>query len=96
MAPAAIAPRMLFAMILSGLMFATPSTTLSAQVSFERIRDASAEPENWLTYSGDYFSQRYSELDQITPDNVDDLRLEWVYQTQGPSAGNPHRWWSMG
>ena len=87
MAPAAIAPRMLFAMILSGLMFATLSgtlsTTLSAQVSFERLRDASAEPENWLTYSGDYFSQRYSELDQITPDNVDDLRLEWVYQTQG-------------
>ena len=64
MASAAIAPRMLFAMILSGLMFvalfATLSTTLSAQVSFERLRDASAEPENWLTYSGDYFSQRYS------------------------------------
>ena len=89
MAPAAIAPRMLFAMILSGLMFvalfATLSTTLSAQVSFERLRDASAEPENWLTYSGDYFSQRYSELDQITPANVGDLSLQWVYQT--PVAG---------
>ena len=76
---------MLFAMILSGLMFATPSTTLSAQVSFDRIRDASAEPENWLTYSGDYFSQRYSALDQITPANVGDLSLQWVYQT--PVAG---------
>ena len=75
----------LFTMILSGLMFAT----LSAQVSFERLRDAAAEPANWLTYSGSYFSQRYSELDQITPANVDDLRLQWVYQTQGAERWEP-------
>ena len=88
-----MAQRTLFATILSGLMFATLfvpmfvnlSATLSAQVSFERLREAADEPENWLTYSGDYFSQRYSELDQITPANVGDLSLQWVYQT--PVAG---------
>ena len=93
MAPGAMAKRTLFATILSGLMFATLfvpmfvnlSATLSAQVSFERLREAADEPENWLTYSGDYFSQRYSELDQITPANVGDLSLQWVYQT--PVAG---------
>ena len=71
--------RVLFALVLCGLM----SANLSGQVSFERLRDAAVEPHNWLTYSGGYFSQRYSELDQINPDNVDDLRLQWVYQTGG-------------
>ena len=91
-----MAQRTLFATILSGLMFVTLfgtvfvtlsglAVTLSAQVPFERLREAAAEPENWLTYSGDYFSQRYSALDQITPANVGDLSLQWVYQT--PVAG---------
>ncbi len=31
-----------------------------AQVTFERIRHAEREPENWLTYSGDYSAHRYS------------------------------------
>ena len=74
MAPAAMAGRILFAVVLCGLI----PVTLGGQVSFERLRDAAVEPHNWLTYSGGYFSQRYSELDQITPENVDHLRLQWV------------------
>ena len=64
---------------------------LSAQVPFERLRDAAAEPASWLTYSGGYFSQRYSSLDQVTPANIDDLRLQWVYQTAvaGPWQATP-------
>ena len=81
MAPATMAGRILFAVVLCGLI----PVTLGGQVSFERLRDAAVEPHNWLTYSGGYFSQRYSELDQITPENVDHLRLQWVYQT--PIAG---------
>ena len=76
-----MAGRILFAVVLCGLI----PVTLGGQVSFERLRDAAVEPHNWLTYSGGYFSQRYSELDQITPENVDHLRLQWVYQT--PIAG---------
>ncbi len=81
MAPGAMAQRTLLALMLSGVLFAS----LSAQVPFERLREAAGEPQSWLTYSGGYFSQRYSELDQITPDNIEDLALEWVYQT--PVAG---------
>ena len=64
---------------------------LSAQVPFERLRDAAAEPASWMTYSGGYFSQRYSSLDQVTPANIDDLRLQWVYQTAvaGPWQATP-------
>jgi alcohol dehydrogenase (cytochrome c) len=52
------------------------------QVSFERILDANREPENWLTYSGTTFSQRHSLLNQITPANVKNLELQWIYQAQ--------------
>ena len=43
-----------------------------AQVPPERLEAAADAPADWLTYSGTYFSQRYSELDQVTPANVDD------------------------
>ena len=56
--------------------------TLSAQVSYERILNADEEPHNWLTYSGTYASIRYSLLEQITPANVSELELKWVFQAQ--------------
>ena len=34
-------------------------------VTYERILNARAEPQNWLTYYGAYDGQRYSPLDQI-------------------------------
>ena len=56
------------------------AVSLSAQVTFDRLVRASQEPHNWLSYSGGYFSQRYSELAQITPDNVKNLEPAWIYQ----------------
>src|SRR5580692_5932020 len=50
------------------------------QVSFDRILGANQEPQNWLTYSGTEMSQRHSLLTQITPANVKDLELQWVFQ----------------
>ena len=69
----------------------TALAAASAQVPFERLRGAAEEPQNWLTYSGGYFGQRYSELDQIAPDNVGDLELQWVYQApvMGPWQASP-------
>jgi alcohol dehydrogenase (cytochrome c) len=56
--------------------------SLSAQVSFDRLLNADKEPHNWLTYSGSMMSQRYSPLTQVTPQNVKNLELEWVYQAR--------------
>jgi alcohol dehydrogenase (cytochrome c) len=56
------------------------------QVTPQRLAAAANEPQNWLTYSGGYYSQRYSPLNQITPANVKNLKLQWVYQS--PVAGN--------
>jgi alcohol dehydrogenase (cytochrome c) len=58
------------------------SSALWAQVSFDRILGANKEPQNWLTYSGTTFSQRYSMLNQITPANVKNLEQQWVYQVR--------------
>ena len=64
------------------LLLISISSSLFAQVSFDRIMRADKEPQNWLTYSGSVQSQRYSQLTQITPDNVKNLELQWVYQAR--------------
>jgi len=55
---------------------------IDAQVSFNRMLRASDEPQNWLTHSGTTMSQRYSLLTEITPVNVRNLELKWIYQVQ--------------
>ena len=80
MTPSMAARRILLALLLG----AAAAGGLSAQVPFERLRNTAGEARNWLTYSGTYFSQRYSQLDQIAPDNVGDLELQWLYQTPVP------------
>jgi len=60
----------------AGLVLAS----LKAQVTDEHLLNAGQEPQNWLTYSGTYSSQRYSTLDQITPTNVKNLEMQWVFQ----------------
>ena len=54
-------------------------------MTFERLLRADQEPQNWLTYSGTLSGQRYSLLTQITPENVKNLELQWVFQTRGPA-----------
>jgi alcohol dehydrogenase (cytochrome c) len=56
--------------------------SLAAQVTADRLVRADAEPQNWLTYSGGYFSQRYSALTQIDRGNVKDLELAWILPNQ--------------
>src|SRR5256885_9989894 len=51
-------------------------------VSFDQILKANQTPQNWLTYSGSNMSQRHSLLTQITPANVKELELKWVYQSR--------------
>jgi len=37
----------------------------------------------WPVYGGEPGGSRYSPLTQITPDNVENLKVAWVYHTQG-------------
>jgi alcohol dehydrogenase (cytochrome c) len=79
----------LLALSSSGLLWAQgppPPVNKEAAVTpvpFDRILRASRqEPQNWLTYSGGFSSQRHSELTQITPENAKDLTLKWVFQSR--------------
>jgi len=69
--------RMLAILFLAGLF----SAQGRAQVTFDRLLNARNEPQNWLTYSGDYFGRRFSPLDQINVSNAHSLVAKWVYQT---------------
>jgi alcohol dehydrogenase (cytochrome c) len=57
------------------------SVQAPAQVTFERLLHSDKEPQNWLTYSGDYAGRRFSPLDQINTGNARTLVAKWVYQT---------------
>jgi len=67
-------------MMRAALLILVASVSLGAQVSFDRILGAPAEPQNWLTYSGNLQSHRYSPLTQVTPANVRNLELAWAFQ----------------
>ncbi|MGH9373617.1 MAG: PQQ-dependent dehydrogenase, methanol/ethanol family [Vicinamibacterales bacterium] len=62
------------------LLAAVVICRLDAQVTYDRLLNAAKEPRNWLTYSGSYASQRYTELTELTPANVTNLEQKWVFQ----------------
>lgn len=62
------------------VLFVSSVMQASGQVTYERLLGADREPENWLTYSGGYKSQRYSRLDQINRENVHKLKFKWIAQ----------------
>lgn len=50
-----------------------------ANVDDQRLLEAAAHPEEWVTYGGTYDEQRYSRLDKINKENVDQLGVAWTY-----------------
>jgi alcohol dehydrogenase (cytochrome c) len=59
---------------------------IAGGVDFGRIVHSSAEPQNWLTYWGDYQGTHYSPLSQVTTENVRMLAPAWAFPI--PSAGS--------
>jgi len=64
----------------------TIEADLSRGLSFERLRNAQAEPQNWLTYWGGFQGFHFSSLSQITPGNLEELRVRWAKQMPGNSV----------
>lgn len=77
-------------MLRIAVVFALAVGSLSAQlfdpasnpVSFDRLVHAADTPQDWLNYSGGYLSQRYSPLDQVSPQNVGNLEQKWIFQAR--------------
>jgi alcohol dehydrogenase (cytochrome c) len=70
----------------AALLLLAAAASLPAQVTYERLLSALKEPQNWLTYWGDYTAVRHRDLKQINLTNVKDLRVEWMFQTSTPGA----------
>ncbi len=71
----------LFLFLLAGILQSSP--LIAQQVTSQRILNAASEPQNWLTYGGTLAEQRYSTLATVTPANVNQLQLKWVYRPVG-------------
>jgi alcohol dehydrogenase (cytochrome c) len=69
-----------FGLVLIGLLLSSSSLSIAQNVTYDDILHSSTQPENWLTYGGNYSSQRFSELKQINTKNVGSLKMQWVYQ----------------
>ena len=50
-----------------------------AQVNARRLVEADKEPGNWMSYGRTYSEQRFSPLQQVNADNVNELGLVWSY-----------------
>lgn len=48
-----------------------------AQINADRLKNADTEPGQWMSYGRNYDEQRFSPLDQINTENINELGLAW-------------------
>src|SRR5262249_24566724 len=72
--------RKIFGLIIALSMMTSVADPEGLPVTYERLLKADQEPGNWLMYSGNYRSHRYSSLNQINRDNVQRLHVKWIFQ----------------
>ncbi|MDQ2736189.1 MAG: PQQ-dependent dehydrogenase, methanol/ethanol family [Pseudomonadota bacterium] len=58
----------------------------AADVTQDRLLNASKESGNWLLHHGSYSAQRFSSLDQINAGNVAKLRVAWSFSDGTPNG----------
>ncbi len=68
------------------ILLCSVTVALSAQtgtplITSQDLLDGLKDSTRWLTYGGDYSSQRHSPLTQVTPENVNQLTAQWTFQT---------------
>ena len=63
------------------------SPVQAASVTTEDLLNPGKSPGEWLMYGRDYANQRFSPLDQITLENVSNLRPVWAFSTGGKLDG---------
>ena len=64
-----------------------PGLAQAQGVTTSDLEAAAGNNSEWLMYGRDYLGQRFVELDQITPDNVERLDPVWVFAAGGANRG---------
>ena len=75
--------------VLTGVVGCLPvmAQTVTSPVTSQMLLEGLKDPTKWLMFGGDYTSQRHSPLTQITPQNVDHLTPQWMFQSLVPAPG---------
>ena len=67
-----------------------PATAVNAKVGSLPAVGAAIDPaKEWRTYGHDPGAMRFSPLKQITPENVSQLKVAWVYHMRPPGFTAP-------
>jgi alcohol dehydrogenase (cytochrome c) len=66
--------------VVLGLLAGARASLRAQNVTYDEILHSGSHAEDWLTYGGNYSSQRFSELKQVNTENVANLKMQWVYQ----------------
>jgi alcohol dehydrogenase (cytochrome c) len=74
------------ALLASTLLASTALSAWAGDVTSQRLMNPEKEPQNWLMVNKDYSSHRYSELDQISKDNVKNLHVAFTVALGGVSG----------
>lgn len=87
----ALAGCLVISIVVAVLAFFTPSNNLAGNLPTRggngSVTLVSAASKDWTAYGGTQAGQRYSTLDQITPQNVDKLQVAWTFHT-GDTRGD--------
>jgi len=84
-----VAPRVLVVIALMAIACGFPSLSRAQTPVAAPAASPAGEPagQEWPTYGGNLYNQRYSGLDQISAQNVQGLKGAWVYHTNVYSTG---------
>jgi PQQ-dependent dehydrogenase (methanol/ethanol family) len=66
--------------LVSGVIAALLASS-GAALANNSVLTGTKNPNDWVIQTGDYANQRYSKLNQINRDNVDDLQVAWTFST---------------
>ena len=68
-------------LILTSCIGAAAALVGSSASGNEQLQKMSQNPKEWVMPTGDYANTRYSQLKQITADNVGKLQVAWTFST---------------
>ena len=68
-------------MLRTACILATTALTAVSASANDKLLDMQQNPADWVMPTGNYANQRYSELDQITKENVGQMQVAWTMST---------------
>jgi len=69
---------LIFVIAIIGLTFSA-SAVMAGNITPARLLNTDKEPQNWITYYGNYRGWRYSKLNQINTTTVQNLGVSWAF-----------------